>query len=54
MKKIKLGQGTAVFILFFGVAMLEAFKTGNWSLSIFWMAVGTAFLTADNLKRTKN
>ena len=52
MKKIKLGQGTAIYILFFGVAMLEALKTGNWSLSLFWLAVGAAFITADILKRT--
>jgi len=52
MKKIKLGQGAVVFILFFGVATLEAFKTSNWLLSLFWLIVGVAFLTADNLKRT--
>lgn len=52
MKKIKLGQGATVFILFFGVAMLEAFRNGNWVASLFWIAVGAAFLAADNLKRT--
>ena len=54
MKKIKLREGAAIFILFFGVATLEAFKSGDWSLSLFWLAAATAFLAADNLKRTKN
>jgi len=30
MKKIKLGTNFAVFLLFFGVAALEAFQTRNW------------------------
>ncbi len=50
MKKIKLGSNFAVFILFFGVAMLEAFQTHNWIKSIFWLAIGIVFLVADNFK----
>ncbi len=50
MKKIKLGTNVTVFLLFFGVAMLEAFQTRNWIKSIFWLAIGVVFLVADNLK----
>jgi hypothetical protein len=51
MKKIKLSTNFAVFILFFGVAVLEAFQTHNWIKSIFWLAIAIVFLAADNLKR---
>jgi len=51
MKKIKLGTNFAVFLLFFGVAALEAFQTRNWIKAIFWLAIGVVFLLADNLKK---
>ena len=51
MKKIKLGTSFTVFLLFFGVAMLEAFQTHNWIKSIFWLAIGVVFLVADNFKK---
>ncbi|HEX6845510.1 MAG TPA: hypothetical protein VF144_00965 [Chitinophagaceae bacterium] len=52
MKKFRLGQGATVFFLFFGVALLEAFRSGNFGESLFWIAVGAIFLVADNLRRT--
>jgi hypothetical protein len=51
MKKIKLGTGFAVFLLFFGVAALEAFQSRNWLKAAFWAAIGIVFLVADNLKK---
>jgi hypothetical protein len=51
MNKIKLGTNFAVFLLFFGAAMLEAFQTSNWSRAAFWLLIGIVFLLADNLKR---
>ncbi|HEV8272359.1 MAG TPA: hypothetical protein VGQ04_13710 [Chitinophagaceae bacterium] len=51
MKRIKLGTNFAVFILFFGVGILEAFQTSNWPKALFWFAIGLVFLAADNLKR---
>jgi len=50
MKKIKLGTGFAVFIIFFGIALLEAFERRNWPGVIFWAVTGTIFLMGDNLK----
>ena len=49
MKRIRLGANFAVFLLFFGVAALEAFQSRNWIKSIFWLAIGIVFLAADNL-----
>lgn len=48
MKKIRLGTNFTVFLLFFGVAVLEAFQTRNWIKSLFWLAIGIVFLAADN------
>jgi len=43
----------AVFLLFFGVAAVEAFQTKNWLKVIFWCAIGLVFLIAD-LRKKKN
>jgi len=51
MKKIKLGTNFAVFILFFGMGILEAIQTSNWLKVLFWFAIGLVFLVADNFKR---
>jgi hypothetical protein len=51
MKKITLSTNLTVFILFFGVGILEAIQTSNWSKTAFWFAIGLVFLAADNLKK---
>jgi hypothetical protein len=40
----RLGTGFTVFLLFFGVATLEAFQTHNWLKAVFWLAIGFVFL----------
>ncbi len=50
MKKIKLRTSVTVFLLFFGIATLEAFRTRNWMNAAFWVAIAIMFLIADNLK----
>ena len=45
---IKVGTGFTVFLLFFGVATLEAFQTQNWLKAAFWLAIGVVFLMGDN------
>jgi uncharacterized membrane protein len=50
MKGIKLGTNVAVFVLFFGVATLEAFQTRNWLKATFWVAIGIVFLLADTVR----
>ena len=49
MKKISLTNFT-VFLLFFGVATLEAFQTRNWVKAAFWLAIAIVFLLAENLR----
>jgi len=53
MKRIKLSTNFAVFLLFFGVATLEAFQSQNWLRAGFWVAIGLVFLVADNLKKAQ-
>lgn len=51
MKRINLGTNFIIFLLFFGVALLEAIKESNWLKAVLWAGVGIAFLLADNFKR---
>lgn len=51
MKRLNLSTNIIIFLLFFGVALLEAIKEGNWIKSVLWAAVGIVFLLADNIKR---
>lgn len=51
MRNIKLGTNFTVFVLFFGIATLEAFQSRNWIKAALWLAIGFVFLIADNLKR---
>ena len=51
MKKIKLGTGFAVFLLFFGAALIDAIETRYWPRIIFWLVAGAVFVMSDNLKK---
>jgi hypothetical protein len=51
MKRIRLGTNFTIFLLFFGVALIEAFQTFNWLKAAFWFVIGCVFLVADNLKK---
>jgi hypothetical protein len=51
MKNFWLGQNVTVFLLFFGVALLEAIQSRNWIKMVFWLAIGTVFLRADRVGR---
>lgn len=48
MKQIKIGPGFAVFIVFFGIALLETFRTQNWVMVIFWVVMGLVFILLEN------
>ena len=36
-----------IFILFFGIALLDAIRGGHWLRVAFWLAVGALFFIAD-------
>jgi hypothetical protein len=41
----------AVFLLFFGLAVIEAFQTKNWLKVVFWFGIALVFLLADLRKK---
>ena len=49
--QIKPGAGITVFIIFFGIAMLESFKEHNTLMSIFWVVMAVLFLLLDVKKK---
>jgi hypothetical protein len=51
MNRIRLGQGFVIFILFFGIALLDAIHQFDWLKTLFWLATGLVFIIADNLKK---
>jgi hypothetical protein len=48
---MKFGTNTAIFLLFFGIAFIEAIQTQNFLLSLLFFGLGIVFLFADNVKR---
>ncbi len=48
---MNMGHNTAVFILFFGIALVEAFQSQNWLLAVLFLLLGFMFLRADNSKK---
>jgi hypothetical protein len=36
-----------IFILFFGIALLDAIRGGHWLRILFWLAIGAVFFLAD-------
>jgi hypothetical protein len=54
MKRFVPGPGFAIFLIFFGVSLLEAFQTKNWLRVFFWLAIGFLFLVLDNRRRKPN
>jgi hypothetical protein len=51
MRNVALGTNFAVFLLFFGIATLEAFQSRDWVRAAFWAAIAIMFLFADNIRR---
>ncbi len=47
MTKIRFGSNFAVFVLFFGIAALDAIQLHDWLRVTFWAAIGLVFLFSD-------
>lgn len=43
--------GLTVFILFFGIALLDAVGGGHWARALFWVAMGAVFWLLDRGRR---
>ena len=51
MRASSLQRGFIIFILFFGVSLLEAVEGAHWLSVVFWLAIGTAFVVLDNRRK---
>ncbi|HEV8399412.1 MAG TPA: hypothetical protein VGQ18_06170 [Gemmatimonadales bacterium] len=40
-------QGVTIFIIFFGIATLDALTSGHWLRVAFWLAMGAGFVALD-------
>jgi hypothetical protein len=54
MRRVKLGTNVTVFLAFFGIALIQATQEGHWPAVVFWLAVGSLFLAADNVRRVSH
>lgn len=50
MKNLKLGANFAVFVLFFGLALVEALQRNSWLEACLFLALGLVSLLADAKK----
>lgn len=53
MKLLRLPASFTVFLIFFGISLLEAFRTRNWINVAFWIGIAIMFLLADGLRPGK-
>ncbi len=51
MKKLLLGSNFAIFLLFFGIAVLESYRERGWWRVAFWLVIGILFLAVDALRK---
>ena len=40
-------EGLTVFLLFFGIALLDAITSAHWVRAAFWLAIGVGFVLLD-------
>ena len=48
MKNMRFGSNVAVFLLFFGVAAIDAIQGRDWLRVVLWLAIGLVFLVEDS------
>jgi hypothetical protein len=49
MRNLRIGSNVTVFVLFFGVALLDALRSADLLRAAFWVAIGLVFLRGDAL-----
>ena len=46
--------GVTIFLLFFGLSLLDALWGGHWLRAGFWIAMGLAFAAMDSVRRGRS
>jgi len=49
--KLRFGANFAIFILFFGIALIESFQKQNYLEAVLFLALGVISLFADSVKK---
>jgi hypothetical protein len=50
-RNMRISSNFTIFVLFFGLSLLEAFQTRNWLRAAFWLAIAIVFLYADRKRQ---
>jgi hypothetical protein len=48
-----MGSNVTIFLVFFGLALLDAIRGGHWLRVAFWLAMGVLFYLADRRQMRK-
>jgi hypothetical protein len=48
MGNLRMGSNVTVFLIFFGVSLLDAIWSHHWLGAVLWLAFGVIFLRADS------
>jgi hypothetical protein len=43
--------GLTIFVVFFGISLLDALWGGHWVRAVFWIGIGLAFWAFDRVRR---
>ena len=47
-------RGITIFLLFFGISLLDAFRGGHWLRAVFWVGIGLVFWAFDHGRRRRH
>ena len=53
MKVPGLNSGIVIFILFFGISLLDALQSMSWLRAGFWLTIGTIFFVLDSRRKSE-
>jgi hypothetical protein len=45
--------GFTIFLVFFGISLLDALWGGHWAIALFWIAMGLVFAAMDHVIRRR-
>jgi hypothetical protein len=45
--------GVTIFLVFFGISLLDALRGGHWLRAGFWIALGLVFWALDRVRRDR-
>ena len=51
--RLRFGTNVAIFVLFFGISLLEALQEQDYAKALLWFLLGLLFLFADHTKKNE-